>query len=164
MSLGRASFQVFVEPGGGARANGQEPVFLALAFADHHRAAFQVEVIKAQAGQFLAPHSRRVKDFEDGPVPNAYRRGQVRLAQNLFGLMRREHLPGQTFFHFGQLQVGGGIGGDVILSAEPFEKALDGRQTDVLPGKAQGRAVLFAMMKEHALITLQHRARHVLGV
>ncbi|HEV2330186.1 MAG TPA: hypothetical protein VGY56_15495 [Verrucomicrobiae bacterium] len=40
---------------------------------------------------------------------------------------------------------------------------LGGVEPGVLAGEAQGQAVLLAMVEQHALITLQHGPRHVLG-
>ena len=127
---GAGFLQVFVEPRGGALAERQQAVFLALAFADHHGAAFQVEVVEAQAGEFLAPQPGRVKDFQDGAIAQADGCRKVGLIQNLFGFVRGENLTRQTLLDLGQLQIGGGIGVEVILSTQPFEKAPDGGQAD----------------------------------
>ena len=58
-------------PGQRPFTDGDHAVFLALALADHHRAALMVDVIDRQANEFHAPHAGAVEGLQHGAVAQA---------------------------------------------------------------------------------------------
>ena len=67
--------QVLAEEPGGDFAHGDLPVLAAFALDDADGASGQVEVVGSEAAEFAAAQSAGVKEFEDGPVPEALGRG-----------------------------------------------------------------------------------------
>ena len=70
---------VFVEPGQRALADGDHAVLLALALADHHRAALDVEIVELEVDHFQPPHSGGV-EASPGSRGRAARADRRRLA------------------------------------------------------------------------------------
>lgn len=78
---------VLAQVSGGDFADGDNPVFPALALQDAQCPCRQVHVIEREAAEFAAPQARRVQDFEHGSIAEAQRRGHERLAQGQLGNM-----------------------------------------------------------------------------
>ena len=79
----------------GAFADGHHPVFAAFAQIDADKAVFDVHVRQCQLVDFVAADAAGVKQFKDGPVPQAGERVHVRRIDQLANLARRQDALGQ---------------------------------------------------------------------
>ena len=117
---------VLVDPGQRPLADRDHAVLLALAHADHHRAALHVEVVELQAGEFQPPDAGGVEGFQDGPVADAQRVGDVGLVEHAVGFAGRQHVLGQAFLHLGHVEFAGRVVEGVVLLAHHLKKARTG--------------------------------------
>ncbi|MBN1852521.1 MAG: hypothetical protein JW829_07340 [Pirellulales bacterium] len=75
---------VLVDPRQRPGADRDLPVLLALALTDHQRTAIDVHVVQLQVDHFHPPDLRRVERFQDGPVAQTERIGQLWDGQDRF--------------------------------------------------------------------------------
>ena len=87
----------------------------------------------------------------------------VGLLDNAFGFLRVQHVFGQAVVHARQDDFRSRVVQQIVLAGQPLEEALDGLQARVLRANAERLAVLFAVMKEPALIAFEHGPRDLAG-
>ncbi len=123
MGEARAGFgQVAVEPEGGAGAHGQQPAFAALALADEEGLDGRVVVGAVQAGEFGAADAGGVEEFEDGAVAQAEGVGGIWEGEDAVDFLRGEGFGEALGLFAGQVEVGGGVGGEDGVAAQPGEE------------------------------------------
>ena len=144
--------QKTVEPGGGARANGQHPAFAALAPADGERLTVRIVVAEVEAGHFGAADAGGVEEFEDRAVAQAEAvAGVGRLKQKgEFG--RRERFWKLARLFAGQVEVRRRVGRDDPVAAQPGEEPADAAQPCKLGVDRQRPAAVWVAV---AMVTIQ---------
>jgi len=83
--------QVFANPQKRPLADRHHAILFAVALANHERAALLVEVVEREMDNLRAAHTGRVKRFKHSAVAQAQRIVYVRLREDAFGFVRREH-------------------------------------------------------------------------
>ena len=71
--------------------------------------ALPVDVGELQPQRFVPPQARGVQHLQNGPIPQAVRRGEIGLCQDRFHFLDRQRMAGQSPFVARQLQVVGRI-------------------------------------------------------
>jgi hypothetical protein len=136
-------------------------IFLSLALADGQRAAFDVQVVQFQVGQFQTAHPGRVERFEQGPVAKAERVVNVRLHEHAFRLGDSKHVLRQAMSETRQLQFARRVVEDEPLARHPAEPHAQGDQPRVLAAEAERLPVFLAVVEQVPLIAFEHGPRHV---
>ena len=155
--------EIAFEPGDGARADGHDAVFLALAESHVKRAAFGVHVGEFQPAKFGAPQARRVKQFEHGAIAHAERIAHVGDGQQLFDFGERQHFLGQTLLRSRQFKLARGIVQDDILPGEPAEEVFERAEPFALRAPAHALAVGLLIAPEPALKGFEDGPRDLTG-
>ena len=129
----RASFrEEAAEPGCGTLADRHHATLPTLSLADHQDTGGRVVVAVIELAHLAAPDAGGVEEFKNGPVAEADGIGGVwdgEEAGDFLGAQAFGQLP--TLLA-GEVEIGGGIGGDDAGAAEPGEEAPDAPETGEL--------------------------------
>ena len=129
----RAGFgEEAVEPEGGPATDGQEAAFVVLAMADQQGVGGGVVVAGVELGHFGAPYAGGVEEFEDGAVAQAHGIGGVGQREEPVEFFRAEGFGEAAGLLAGQIEVGGGIGGEGAAATEPGEETPDAAEATEL--------------------------------
>ena len=111
LKLWTDSVQVFGDPGTGAVSDGNKAVFAAFAFPDFHNSTLQIDIRHPELDHFTAPHGGGIERFQQRPIPNPKRGGDINGGEDGFHLQRREDGFGKSERLAGKIQISGGVGG-----------------------------------------------------
>ena len=108
--------EIALHPGQGTVADGDDPVLLALALPDFHRASLSVDVVHAEMSSSMRRMPVRVQRLHDGPVPHAQRRVHVGQVDDDVGFLGGQDELGQALLQLGQFQFTGGVVEQVVAA------------------------------------------------
>ena len=150
--------KVFGYPGQGPFTDWGHAVFFTFALTDNDGSPVGIDVVKFEVDYLHTPHTCGVQGLQDGPVTDAELLVDVRAVDDLLRLPFGEHMLGQAVFQLGKVKVGCRIVKNVVVLGQPLEEGPHRGKVGVLVAKAQGLAVLFAVVVKIPLVTLHDRA------
>ena len=124
--------QEAVEPEGGAAPDGQETAFVVLAVANQQGVGGGIVVAGIELGHFGSADAGGVEEFEDGAVAQAHGIGGVGQREEPVEFFRAEGFGEAAGLLAGQIEVGGGIGGEGAAATEPGEETPDAAEATEL--------------------------------
>ena len=116
--------KIVLEPGGGFLAERQAAALATFTPGHEDLQAPEVDVAGLELSKLGVADGGGVQDFQDGPVTDAERRGDVGTAQQGLGLAFGEELARHRPGHLGLAQVSGGIDQDRGLAGQVAEERL----------------------------------------
>jgi hypothetical protein len=123
---------VLFDPSQGPLADGHDPVLRPFAFADEHRAPFEVDVVDVQVQEFDSANARRVERFENGAISQTERIVDVGHREHSFDFCDGEHVTRESAAKSWKLDLGRRIRQENVRRREPLEESLYGDQASVL--------------------------------
>lgn len=153
--FGTAVFEVVVEPMEGSFAEREVAVFATFALADDDDLAVLLEVVEGEGSRFVATNASGVEDFEESFVADSGRRGEVGKSEDGFDFGDGEEGFGETLSEFGEVEVGGRVGGKNVLFTEPGEEGADLNEAVVLHVEGERFPFGCAVVEEVTLIAFE---------
>jgi hypothetical protein len=149
------AFEVFLQPMKRSFSDGKEAVFVPFSFSDEEGLAGRIEVAEVQVGEFASPRAGGVEGFQHGAVPDSERVANVGNIHEVGQFVFAEPLGQAALFFAGKIEVGGGVGGEVVAFAEVGKEALDCAKARPLGSHRERFAVRFSVSEKPALEALQ---------
>lgn len=153
--FGSAFFEVLIEPMESALTKGKVAVFASFALTDDDDLAVLLEVVEGEVGGFVASDASGVEDFEEGFVADSGGAGEVGEGEDGFDFGDGEESFGEALGELWEVEVGGWIGGESVLFAEPGEEGADLNKAVVLHVEGEGLAFGGAVVEEVALVAFE---------
>ena len=145
-------------------AQRQHAALASLPLPDGDESAVRIDVVDVEAGQLAAAQTGGVKELQHATITdaeNVARVGRRHECRDFVGAQGFRQSLGRLAWEF---QVGGGIGGKMVLLAEPAEEPLQGSEPVALGRHAERFPVLLAVVEEMTLVAFQNRLGDRRGV
>ena len=147
--------EVALEPGEGALSGGDVAVFVAFGLPDEEGATLRIEVTEFESDGFATPDSGGVEGFEESSITEAKGFLNVGEVEEVLHFVTGEAFFGESMLTAREFEVRGGIGREVVVTAEVGEEVLHCSETVLLGFDGEGLAVALAEVVKVSLIRLE---------